>query len=1103
MLSPLLRLISQRAVRLPLLLCITAFLFSTISFAQTVTGSITGTVTDPSNAPIPQVVVQAKNTATGLAYSATTNDSGLYNLRFLPPGPYTLTVENSGFKRSVLGPIQLEVNQTARLDVALQVGQVTETVDVTDVAPVLQAESAATQETISASQATGVPIRGRNFASLTLLVPGSVTPNTGAFDDAGGGSGSGRPFVNGNRQQTNNFLLDGADVNESIDNLVGYSPNVDALSEVKVMTGNMSAEFGNANGAVMNMTLKSGTNEFHGNLFEFLQNDKLNANGFINNRSGVERNAFKRNIFGGTFGGPVIKNRTFFFLDYQGSRQRTSGQSASTVAPAAFRTGDLSALSTVVTDPTTGLAFPNNQIPVSRITNPAALYLLSHSNLYPLPNNSVAGTDALGIRNNYIGTNANYVDNDQADAKIDHRLSDKDTLSGRFTIRRARLAPTQLTLPTDLGTDSTRPTTGGVITWTRTISPAIVNEARVAFNRVRLTDTPYDVTGAFGDNGNALLGIPGGQSVPGITQLSISSREGLSNIGGTGYKSDSITNTFQYSDNLTWQKGRHLLKMGGQAVRYQQNRFYGGNNGVLGQFTYDGTYTGSSWADFLLDDVRNASRGSDSGMWGQRQWRTALFFQDDFKVTPNLTVNLGLRWEYSQPIYEVADRQLNLDINTGAITYAGQNGASRALYKSYWKQFMPRVGFAYTPAIFGDRKTVIRGGYGLTSYLEGTGANLRLPLNPPFFYESQVDYGTTTPGSLTNGFSSLVAQDQLSGTVRAWDPNLRPALIQQYNLSVERQLTNTLSVTAAYVGQTGTHLVDPREGNQALPGTGDINSRRPLYSLYPNVTSVVYTESQARMNYNSGQFSARQRLAKGVEFLASYTYSKAMTDNLGFYGESGVASQSAYWQNAYDRRADYGPAFFDATHVVNLSGTVDMPFGRQRSFGRDWNRVVDSIAGGWTLGYIYSFHTGFPITISSNNFANAGNRADRGNGYRPLNIVNQSPDHWFGTDPSATPCASGVNNGVCAYGQESPLAFGTAGVGTERAPSFHNFDMNVSKQFSITERQYFLFRAEFFNLLNSVAFGPPDSNTSSTSFGYINSQVNQPRAIQFALKYYF
>lgn len=1070
--------------------------------AQTITGTITGTVTDPSGAVIPNVTVTATNSATNITNTATTNESGVYNLLFLPVGNYNLSAESTGFKKSTAGPITLEVNQTARLDLQMQVGAATETVEVQALAPVLQTESASTGDTITSTVSSSIPLRGRNFAQLTLLVPGTITTNPQSFEGVGNNGSGGRPYVNGNREQSNNFLLDGADINESIDNLIGYSPNIDALQEVRVQTGNMGAEFGNANGAVVNMTLKSGTNQFHGNVFEFLQNDQLNANGFFNNRNRIARNSFKRNIFGGTLGGPIIRNKAFFFLDYQGAKQRNEGPASGSVAPATWRNGNLSTFPTSIIDPTTGVQFPGNIIPSNRIVNPVAKALFGNLALYPLPNQ--AGSGPLGISSNYISRSASKVDNDQADAKVDIRLSDKDSLMGRFSIRRARNTPLRVALPTSIGTLTEAPTTGGVINWTRTFSPTIVNEARMNFNRVRITDTPTDVAGLLGIDGNSKLGIPGGQPVSGLSELRLG--EGLSNLGSIGAASDSITNTFQYGDNLTWQKGAHLLKLGGQAIRYQQNRFYGGNNGVLGYFQYNGFKTGSAFADFLLDQLQSKGRGSTGSLWGHRQWRDALFIQDDWKATSNLTLNLGLRWEYSQPVYEVADRQLNVDIYTGQIRNAGKNGNSRALYEPYYKQFMPRFGFAYSPGKF-DRRFVVRGGYGITSYLEGTGANLRLPLNPPYFFESDIQYAVAAPGTIATGFNGLIARDQLSGQIRAWNPNLRPAFIQQWNFSTEYQFANSFSMTTAYVGQKGTHLVNPREGNQALPSANatDINQRRPLYGVLPLVTQISYTDSSATMNYNALQVTGRKRYSGGLEFIAAYTLSKTMTDNLGYYGAGGgpLATQSAYWQNAYDRKADYGPAFFDARHNFNIGGVYDLPYGRKRTYGSSAPVVADLVLGGWQVGYNFNYHTGFPITMNAPGRNNSGNRANRANRYLPLTIVNQSIDNWFGTDPSAKPCAPDVNNGVCAYGQQFLGSFGTAGVGTERAPNYYQFDATVGKNFNITERQYIQFRTEFFNALNQVTFGAPNRDTSSASFGQITSQSNTPRVIQFALKYFF
>jgi len=1067
--------------------------------AQTITGTITGSVTDPSGASLAKAKVTATNVGTGIKTNAATNDAGFYSLPFLNVGQYTVTVENPGFKKSLLGPFALEVNQIARVDIALQLGAVTESVEVKDFAPILQTESSATGASISASQVTSIPLRGRNFASAVLLIPGAITPNPTSFDGIGANTGGGRPYVNGNREQTNNFLLDGGDINESIDNLIGYQPNVDALQEVKVMTGNMGAEFGNANGAVVNMTLKSGTNSMHGNVFWFLQNDNLNANGLFSNRAGAARREFRRNVFGGTVGGPIVKNKAFFFLDYQGAKDRSAGPASASLAPEAWRTGNLSGLTRSVLDPTTNAPFPGNIIPTSRIVNPAARALFAEQRLYPLPNNR--GVGPLGVTSNFLGSSSSAVNNDQADAKSDIRLTEKDNLMVRFSIRRLNSAPSSVVLPVVLGTLTSAPTTGGVIGWTRVVSPSVVNEFRVNVNRVRISDEPFDVAGLLGAEANARFGIPGGQPLAGLSSIALGATEGLGGIGSVGIKSDNITNTFQFSENLTWQKGKHFLKIGGQLIRYQQNRFYSGNNGVLGFLTYSGFKSGSSFGDFLLDQVSSKGRGSNSGNWGHRQSRIAMFVQDDYKLANNFTLNIGMRWEYNTPVYEVADRQVNVDVFTGKVRVAGKDGNSRALFNPYYKQFMPRVGFAWSPSAL--KRTVVRGGYGISSYLEGTGANLRLPLNPPFFFESNVDYGVGSPGSIREGFGGLVGSTQLQGLVRAWNPDLRPAFIQQFNFTLERQLTNSMSVSAGYVGQKGTHLVVPRDPNQPLNACPNPQLCRPLYNVLPLVTNIAYTDSSANMNYNGLQVSARQRSNSGFEYQLSYTLSKSMTDNLGYYGSGGVAAQSAYWQNAYDRKADYGPSFFDATHNMSFSGSYELPFGMKRKFGSSWNRATDIVLGGWQVGYILGFHTGFPMTLTSPNRSNRAARTARANRYQPLKITGQSIDNWFGTDASAKPCAADVNNGTCAYGVQFLNQFGSTGVGTERAPKYANLDMNVGKNFNITERQYIQFRAEFFNLPNMTSFGPPNRDTSAAQFGFINGQINTPRVIQFALKYMF
>lgn len=1103
-------------------------IFAPMGIAQNVTASITGTVTDSTGAAIPNAKVVATNAGTSLTHTTQTNAAGVYSLPFLPVGSYNIVAENSGFKRAALGPFTLEVNQIARVDFKMEVGELTQTVEVGASSPILQTESTATGEGINSAKLTSLPLNGRNFATLTLLIPGAISTSPTVMSTSARFQSSGsRPQVNGNREQTNNFLLDGVETGETVGNRIGYQPNVDALEEVKVITGNGGGEYGNVGGASVVMTLKSGTNELHGNVFEFLRNDKLDANGYFNNRAGAQRNAFRRNIFGGTFGGPIKRNKAFFFMDYEGTEQRTSGPAAASVAPASWRMGDLSQFLTqnqIVRDPQTGadagsrLPFPGNIIPTARITNPVALKLFSSPNLYPLPNNP--GTGPLGITNNYLSSQASKLSNHQADVKVDFKLSDKDAISARWSIGRYTSIGSQAALPVVMTSGTEGPTTSAVISWTRAYTPRLVNESRVSYSRTGVADNTLDWSGLLGADGNSKFGIAGGQPIPGLSGITVGG--GLTGIGAGASIADSKQNNYQAQTHFTFQASSHLLKFGGQLFRVQQNHYYAGNNGALGTFTYSGGYSGLDLGDFLLNTLSAKGRGAVTGKWGQRHWRNALYFQDDWKARRNLTLNLGLRWEYITPLYEVADRQVNINTYTGALIYPGKTEFGRALYRPYKKQFMPTVGIAWTPDMF-QNKLVVRAGYRFSSFLEGTGANLRLPLNPPFFIESNVNYDARTPGDIRLGFADVIGAGDLTGPrtgsapfyqARAWDLDLRPQFTNQYNVALEYQIGNASSVSAAYVGNKATHLIVPHEANQPLPGVGpfsawtNLNDRRPLAKSLPNVGNIALTESSGTSRYNSLQMVVRHRMASGLELLSAYTFSKTLTDNLGYYGCAAVNSDGAYWQNAYDRHANFGPACFDAAHNFTVGGLYTLPVGKGKKFGAGMGKAAELILGGWNMNYFLSAHSGFPVTITASSAQTNTGQSVRGNVranyYRNMNITTQTVDRFFGPVDASTFCAAGVDNGTCAYGLPALGAFGTAGVGTQRAPSFFNIDVSIGKKFYVKEQNYLDFRAEFFNIANHVSFGPPGRDiTTVGSFGQITSQVTAPRTIQFGLKYNF
>ncbi|MGH9374056.1 MAG: TonB-dependent receptor domain-containing protein, partial [Vicinamibacterales bacterium] len=812
-------------------------------YAQTGAASLTGIVTDQSGATVPGATVTATNQATSVDYTAVSNEAGNYTVTSLPIGTYVVKAELANFKTAATRPIQLEAMQNARIDFKLELGSLEETVEVTGESAVLQTETATVGEVISGTTLAALPLNGRNTGQLSLLLPGVVTPNPGSFAGIRNTGGGGRPYVNGNREQTNNYTIDGVDMNESIDNLVAYQPSPDALAEISVETNNYSADTGNVAGAVISNVIKSGTNRFRGNAFEFYRNSKMDANSWSNNRSNAAKPNRRQDIFGGTIGGPLVPNKLFFFGSYQGTRFDQPGSETASVAPESWRRGDLSSVTTQIRDPRTGQTFAGNQIPGGRIS-PLASAILNNTSLYPLPNRNVAG-----VTGNFVGERLETIRAHQSDVRIDWSPSSKDKVFGRFSFAEYESRVDRRAMPLLLGSSQDAPFRNLAVNWNRILKSNLVNELLVGYNQIAIVNNTLDWSGI--GNANETFGIAGGQPIAGLSSVGWGS--GLTAVGAGASDSDTLDKHYQINEKLTWLTGRHSLKFGGQLIHYVQRRFYAGNNGLLGLFGYGGAFTGFPFSDFLLDQVSSKGRGSQSEPWTHLHNRVALFVQDDFKVTPALTLNLGMRWAYTQPIIEKDNRQSNFDLTTGEQIFPDDSSREgRALYKAYKKGFEPRLGFAWRP----DDRWVVRGGYGISQYMEGTGANLRLPLNPPFFFESEVQYDVARPGDIRAGFTDVQRTPTLSGQVRAWNPHLRPAFIQQWNFSLEYQFSSTFSLNTAYVGQKGTHLVDPREYNQPLPGTGPVASwaplqqRRPLFAFVPGVTTISGTDSSATMAYN-------------------------------------------------------------------------------------------------------------------------------------------------------------------------------------------------------------------------------------------------------------
>ena len=562
-----------------------------------------------------------------------------------------------------------------------------------------------------------------------------------------------------------------------------------------------------------------------------------------------------------------------------------------------------------------------------------------------------------------------------------------------------------------------------------------------------------------------------------------------------------------------------MFKFGAEFFRYQQNSFYPGNDGELGSFTYTGQYTAGytynpsnqtqtvhteyGYADFLTDQVQDASVGQVTGRTGQRQWRDAGFAQDDWKVMPNLTLNLGIRYEYSQPIFEVNNKEANLNLNTGQILYAGTPDAaayfsdSRALYNPTYTEIMPRIGFAWQV----KPRVVVRGGYGITNYLEGTGANLRLTQNPPFHNDfeekgSAPGYNTTgvySPGSYYTAAAGFPTTTAAVTTFYAWKKTLKPASIQEFTLFTEYQVGRNSSVSVGYVGELGHHLTDPEYANQLASPT----AAAPYASVVGQSGTVKVTASNSSSNYNALQTTFRQHLTAGLELTANYTYSKSLTDDIGYYGVSGV-NGTYYQQDVNNLAAEWGPAGADIRHAFNATGTYTLPYGRDQRWGSKAPYLVQQAAGGWRLSVSDITYSGLPITITSpanySSLVYAYTGAARPNKIANYSHSGRSLANYFNT------CGVVAS---CAYEQQPSTSFGDVRPNSERAPGFENVDMALEKSFDTFREQKINFRADFFNALNIASYGNPDNNMADTNFGQISGTRSTERHIQFEAKYTF
>ncbi|HEV2103031.1 MAG TPA: TonB-dependent receptor [Candidatus Acidoferrum sp.] len=1119
-------------------------LAATVCLAQSDTARLQGTVTDSQGNAVLGATVNVTSVETGRLSTATTNELGYYTVTALPPGNYRVDIAQKGFKK-VSRTLELQVAQLGVADFQLQVGEVTETITVEAGSPVINAQDSAIGEVVEGRQIAEMPLNGRNFTQLALLVPGVTRGNgaaTGSNNNAEtyrfGQEGGASLAVNGLRPQADNFILDGIDNNEALVNTIVLFPPAEAIDEFRVQTSVAPAQFGRAGGALVVTTVKSGTNDYHGSAFWFNRNTNLNARGFF---QGPPTPEFNRNMFGGTLGGPVIKNKLFLFGDYQGLRQKIPGSNGpeyATVPTDLMRQGNFSELLQPTTttglgqtytiyDPTTngsvaatssnpngalqfmGTGAQPNVIPTGRINQVGLAYL----NAFPEPNCTQAqDANCFSVFHNYKNTRKIIEIWNDFDIRGDYLVNSMNSLFVRFSRGRSDQTDTTrlTTLPSGFGsgTNFNHPW-GTSVGLTTTLNQTLINEARVGFVRTTFGYLPpfngVDICTQLGiiNCNTPLLGgiaLIGGYN----SQIEYTGDFGTYKIPQTGYN---------YNDTVTWIKGKHTVKAGVDILRRQLNLFRplagkgyfqiaGNGNGGCCSGATGHTDTGYEVSDLLAGFVDGYSHGTPFGMVGTRSWENGFFVQDDFRVTPRLTLNLGVRWDILTWPVEVQNRQSNFDLVTGALIVAGSNGSSRQFISNDYHNFGPRLGFAYQ--LTGDGKTVLRGGYGMFYFIDRGGISNQLAQNPPFGGENSVTYqqgyritlSGALPCGLTCTSAQLISPNATSpvpsgsfttldlaaptgvGVIALLPGNLTPR-VSQWNLQVQRQIANNQSVSLAYVGTHGDRLTRNYDANQQLfdaaPGT----------KLYPNLASITVQDNSGKSDYHALQAQYERRFTQGLQITGAFTWSKTLDDSCG---NLDACKPQLYTDFGIER----GLSNQDQDYALSASMLYELPFGKGKRFGGDVSRWVDYAIGGWQLNAIYALQGGTPFSIT----ASGNPSSTRADLVGKISVHPGNLNNYVDSAAFAVPATTGAG----VY-----IAPGTSGRDIIRGPGLSNIDLAVFKNFPITERVKGQFRVQAYNLTNTPHFANPnDTNLNDGHIGEITSvQTNSWRQVELALRFTF
>ena len=1066
--------------------------------------TIVGTVRDPSGAVVPGVTVKATDENTGLSREVTANSQGYYVIPSLRPSTYELSVQAQGFADYLQKGVTLLADQSATVNLSLRLQQAQEVVTVESGVTQVNTTTSTLSEVVNQKQIQDLPLNGRNAATLTLLVPGAVSAPSGGAEQGIYKTFPGAVTIstNGSRQNQTSYRLDGGNNNDSYTNVNQPFPNPDALQEFSVQTSNYSAKYGGNSGAVVNVITKSGTNEFHGSAFEFVRNAVFNARNFFASR----RDQLKRNQFGGTLGGPIVRNRTFFFVAYQGTRIRNVQGGLSAFVPTnANLQGDFSALLNAsnpanplgrvvqIIDPTTGQPFPGNIIPTSRF-DPAAV---AFTRLLPRVGGNGLVSYSQAIRQDF----------NEILSRVDHSFSDKDRVNVRFFYDRFDNAPyldqnNYLSAVAGSRIDSYN----FLVNETHVFNPNLLSDLRLSYVRVRSLADPPPGAVNVNDLGLNIYQPPGPKTLDGIK---VSGFFNLSLFPPSIF----MRHHYNVSEDISWVKGRHSIAFGGSIERGQVLI----RNGFLasGTFSFTPDFTNYALASFLLGRMRSFRQGSGEF---KDNWNTfgGLYFQDDFHATPRLTLNFGLRWEPFLPWKETrgrieqfrpndyyAGRRSQVFVNAPpGLFFPGDPGVPERGARPVFTNFSPRVGFAYD--VFGDGKTSIRGGAGIFYDANQIGIlNNRFVNVTPFSPQLTV---TDPVGPFSNPYLGLVnpypapfppPRDAVFPTpvlAVTYDPadngRMDPPVIYNWNLSIERQVGANWLARVAYVGSHSSHLTETIELNPArfIPGSTLGTDQRRIFQPYG---SIAQSSQDINANYNSLQLTARRRFSRGLMLLANYTWSKSI-DTLPFgHGQAGIASQNVSpipWYLPGRHQFDTGPSEFDRKHNFVLSYTWELPKVKQA------HGALSQFINGWQLNGIFTAQSGLPRTILA-----GSDRSRTGLGTDRVDLV--SPQVYGpGACGNVAPCVDYLNRS--AFAVPAVGSFGNLGKGALRGPNYVNWDVGAFKNFVLSERFRLEFRAEFFNVLNRVNLGNPNNNINSGAFGSIRS-AGDPRIGQFALKLLF